>query len=130
MKSLASALLLALTVSSSVLATDDDHSQKKVFSVAVFPTLDASRLWVCLEKYQAENAVSLTLVSQQGEVLYQEVLMGKRSKHNACRQKFDISQLADGDYTFHIVAGTQKETITFHLATPTNPTPTRLVAIK
>lgn len=125
----ASALLLGVTLSSSVMAIDD-HTQKKVFAVAIFPTLDASKLWLCLEKYQAENTVKLTLVSQQGEVLHQEILMGKRSKNNACRQQFDISQLPDGDYTFQIVAGTQKETIVFHLATPAKQAPTRFIAIK
>ncbi len=128
-KSLASALFLTLALSSSVLATDD-HGQKKVFGVAVFPTVDASKLWVVMEKYQAESTVNLVLFDQYGDVLHQEILLGKRSKRNACRQQFDISQLPDGNYRFQITAGAQKEEISFQLGTPAKQEPTRLIAIK
>ncbi len=128
-KSLASALFLTVSLSSSVLATDD-HGQKKVFGVAVFPTIDASKLWVVLEKYQSENTVNLQLVNQRGDVLHQEILLGKRSRKNACRQQFDISQLPDGNYKFQITAGAQKEEIQFQLGTPARQEPTRLIAIK
>lgn len=128
-KSLASALFLTVALSSSVLATDD-NGQKKVFGVAVFPTVDASKLWVVMEKYQAETTVSLTLYDQYGGVLHQEILLGKRSKKNACRQQFDISQLPDGKYRFQVTAGNQKEEIPFQLGTPTKQEPTRLIAIK
>jgi hypothetical protein len=127
-KSLVSALFLTIALSSSVLATDD-HGQKKVFGVAVYPTVDASKLWVVLEKYQSESAVNLVLLDQYGGVLHQEILLGKRSKRNACRQQFDISQLPDGNYTFQITAGTQKEEIPFQLGTPAKQEPTRLIAI-
>ena len=127
-KSLASALFLTVALSTSVLAIDD-HGHKKVFGVAIFPTVDASKLWVVLEKYQAENTVNLQLVNQRGEVLHQEILLGKRSRQNACRQQFDISQLPDGNYTFQITAGNQKEEIPFQLGTPTRQEPTRLIAI-
>lgn len=128
-KSLANTLFLTVALSSAALAIDD-HGQKKAFSVAVFPTVDASKLWVVLEKHQAENTVNLQLVNQRGEVLHQEILLGKRSRQNACRQQFDISQLPDGNYMFQITAGTQKEEIPFQLGTPTKPEPTRLIAIK
>jgi hypothetical protein len=128
-KSLAGALLLTLVLSSSVLATDD-HGQKRVFGVAVFPTVDASKLWVVLEKYQSENTVNLVLLNQHGDVLHQEIVLGKRSRRNACRQQFDISQLPDGNYKFQITAGNQKEEISFQLGTPAKQQPTRLIAIK
>ena len=128
-KSLVSAFFLTVVLSSSVLAIDD-HGHKKIFGVAVFPTVDASKLWVVLEKYQAENTVSLQLLNQRGEVLHQEILLGKRSRQNACRQQFDISQLPDGNYTFQITAGNQKEEILFQLGTPARQEPTRLIAIK
>ena len=128
-KSLASALLLTVALSSSVLATDD-HGQKKVFGVAVFPTVDASKLWVVLEKYQSENTISLALLDQRGDVLHQEIVLGKRSKRNACRQQFDISQLPDGHYRFQITAGTQKEEIPFQLGTPAKQEPARLITIR
>jgi flagellar hook assembly protein FlgD len=128
-KSLVSALFLTVALYSPILAIDD-HGHKKVFGVAVFPTVDASKLWVVLEKYQSENTVNLQLVNQRGEVLHQEILLGKRSRQNACRQQFDISQLPDGNYKFQITAGTQKEEIQFQLGTPAKQEPTRLIAIK
>ena len=128
-KSLASALLLGLMFYSSSFAIDD-HSQKKKFSVAVFPAADASKLWLCLEKHQADQAVSLQLVNQQGDVLYQEVLLSKRSKKQSCHQKFDTSQLPDGNYTFRIVSGMYSEIVSFKLETPVIETPSRFIAIK
>ena len=128
-KLLASALFLTVALSSFAPATDD-HGHKKVFGVAVYPTTDALKLWVVLEKYQAENTVTLMLLDQRGDVLHQEILLGKRSRQNACRQQFDISQLPDGNYRFQITAGNQKEDIPFQLGTPAKQEPTRFIAIK
>jgi hypothetical protein len=132
-KLIASALLLSLTVSalSPVLAVDD-HTTKKAFAVAMFPAVDASKIWLCLEKYKPDEKVTLELVNEQGQVLFQEVVMGRgNKKKNACRQQFDMSQLSDGKYLFRIVAGSQKEEIAFKLATPTvaPALPTRLITM-
>ncbi|MBD2700570.1 hypothetical protein IC229_07985 [Spirosoma sp. BT702] len=132
-KMLASVLLLALTVSvSSPTLADDGQSQKKVFAAAVFPAADMTKMWFYLEKYKSENKVSLELIGQRGEVLYQETVLGKNSKRNTCRQQFDMSQLTDGNYTFRITAGTQVEEYTFKLSTPqeVKPAPSRHIAIK
>ena len=133
-KLLVSALFVSLTMS--VLSTalaGDDKSQAKVFAVAMFPAADASKLWLCLEKkYQLENKINLALVNEQGQVLFEEMVCGKKSKQNTFRQQFDMSQLGDGTYTFRISAGSQKEELTFKLSTPPLEAtqPTRLVAIK
>ena len=132
-KLLASALLLTLTVSvSSPGMTGDDKKQAKVFTAVVFPAADASKLWLCLEKYQSEPRITLALVNATGEVLYQETVSGRNSKQKAYRQQFDISELADGMYTFRILAGTQVEEHKVTLSTPVPETtqPTRLIAIK
>lgn len=131
-KLLASALLVALMASIASPTLADDHkSQSKVFSAAMFPAANTNKLWLCLEKYKSENRVDLTLISDKGEVLFQEVLCGKKNKQNAYRQQFDMSDLKDGNYTFRISAGTQKEEFSFKLTTPTVEAmqPTRLVAI-
>jgi hypothetical protein len=132
-KLLASALLLALTVSiSSPVLADDHHSQNKVFAAAMFPAANNSKLWLCLEKYKSESKINLTLVNERGDVLFQETVCGKNSKQNAYRQQFDMSELGDGTYTFRITAGSQKEERSFKLTTPTMEAiqPTRLIAIK
>ena len=134
-KTLAGAFLLALTVStlSPASASDDKHNKSnQAFAAAMFPAANASKLWLCLEKYQTENRVQLTLVNEKGDVLYDEIVSGKNSKRKTFRQQFDMNQLGDGNYTFRISAGSQTEEVTFKLATPNleDTTPTRLVAIK
>lgn len=132
-KLLASALLIAVMTSiSSPVSADDHKSQNKVFSAAMFPAANANKLWLCLEKYKAENKIDLMLISDKGEVLFQETLCGKNSKQNAYRQQFDMSELKDGNYTFRVTAGTQKEEFAFKLTTPAVEAiqPTRLIAIK
>ena len=132
-KSLASALFFALIVSvASPVLADDHHSPTKVFAVAMFPSADASKLWLHLEKYQSGNKVQLELVNERGFVLFSETLPGKSSKQNSYRQPFDVTQLSDGNYTIRISAGSQKEEISFKLSTPTVEaiTPNRLIAIK
>ncbi|GAB2578956.1 hypothetical protein [Spirosoma areae] len=131
-KLLAGALLaLSVTVSSPALA-DDDHSQTKVFAFTMFPALDPTKLWLCLEKYQPDEKIRLELVNEKGDCLFTETLPKKASKRNAYRQQFDMSQLGDGIYTFRVYAGSQKEERTFKLATPIveSPTPARVIAIK
>jgi hypothetical protein len=138
LKLLASALLLSLTVSvsSPVQAGDDktgdDKTQAKAFAAAMFPATAASKVWLCMDKYQKEKKVTLELLNEQGQVLFEEIVCGRNSKQKGYRQQFDMSQLADGNYTFRIAAGTQKEEFAFKLSTPTMQTiqPTRLIAIK
>lgn len=127
-KLLASAFLVTLTLSSSALA--DDNGQKKAFTAAVYPAADASKIWVCLEKYKTESEVNLELIDAEGKVLCHETVSYKNSKPNAYRQRFDISELSDGNYMFRISAGSQKEEISFKLATPATVTPNRFIAIK
>ncbi|MVM31600.1 hypothetical protein GO755_16250 [Spirosoma sp. HMF4905] len=130
-KFLASAFVFALTISASapVFATDG-HPQNKAFAAVVFPSINASKLWLCLEKYQSENKITLQLINERGDVLFNEILCGKNSKQNAFRQQFDMNELGDGNYTFRITAGDQKEDISIKLATPSLEAPTRLIAIK
>lgn len=132
-KLLASALLLTLTVSvSSPGMAGDDKIQAKVFTAVVFPAANTSKLWMCLEKYQSAPKITLSLVDAKGEVLFQETVSGRNTKKKAYRQQFDMSQLADGLYTFRVVAGTQVEEHKVTLSTPVPETtqPTRLIAIK
>jgi hypothetical protein len=132
-KLLASALLLALTATTSSPVLADDHkSQNKVFAAAMFPAAKNSKLWLCLEKYKSESKIDLTLVNERGDILFSEVVCGKNSKQNAYRQQFDMSELSDGTYTFRISAGDQKEERSFKLTTPSveDVQPTRLIAIK
>ncbi|MBN8823816.1 MULTISPECIES: hypothetical protein [unclassified Spirosoma] len=131
-KLLSSALLLALSVSVATPALAiDDHTNAKAFTAVMFPAADASKLWLCLEKYQSDNKVHLELVNERGDIVFDEIVVGKNNKRNTFRQQFDMSQLTDGAYTFRISAGSQTEEFSFKLATPSvESSPSRLVAIK
>ncbi|QMW00506.1 hypothetical protein [Spirosoma foliorum] len=130
-KLLASAFAVALTISTSTVSFATDGSPKqKAFAAVVFPSANASKIWVCLEKYQSENKITLQLVNQKGDVLFDEVICNKNSKDRAVRQQFDVNELGDGNYTFRITAGDQKEEISVKLATPSVEAPTRMIAIK
>ncbi|RIV22572.1 hypothetical protein DYU11_16300 [Fibrisoma montanum] len=118
-KSTIGALLVAMSVSVSSFAVDDDLTQKKSFGVAMFPAADPSKLWMCLEKYKPGSKIELQLTNEKGEVMFREVLPAKGGKKNGFRQQFDLSQIGDGRYTFRISDGIQTEERTFKLSTPT-----------
>lgn len=132
-KLLASALLFALSVSvSSPVRAGDDKIQAKAFAAAMFPATAASKVWLCMDKYQTEKKITLELLNEQGQVLFEEIVCSKNSKQKGYRQQFDMSELTDGNYTFRLMAGSQKEEFAFKLSTPTMQTiqPARLIAIK
>lgn len=129
----ASALLLTLSVLSALPGlSQDDYYTEKAFAVVMYPAAAESKLWLCLEQYKPGEKVSLELLDQKGQVVFNEKISGRARKRNVYRQQFDMSQLADGVYTFRISSVSQKEEHTFNLSTPTiqQTLPTRLIAIK
>ena len=131
-KFIATALALVLSVSvSSFALTTGDQPEKKAFAVAMFPANNVSKVWLCLEKYKADDKINVKLVNEKGEVLFNEALPSKGGKRNAYRQQFDLSDIGDGKYTFRISNGSQIEERTFKLATPTieQQLPTRLISM-
>ncbi|GAB3540481.1 hypothetical protein [Spirosoma fluminis] len=124
--------LLAATVSvSSPSMAQDDLTSKKAFTAVMFPAADASKLWLHLEKYKADETINLELMDAKGKVLYREKLPKKGGKTNCFRQQFDMSQIVDGRYTFRVSAGAQSQEMTFKLTTPTltEQLPIRLISM-
>ncbi|SFD33815.1 flagellar hook assembly protein FlgD [Spirosoma endophyticum] len=131
-KLIASALLLTISLSVSSFGKGQDDHLTKAFVAAMFPANNTSKLWLCLEKYKPEEKVTLEVVNEKGQVMFQEIVSGKSRKKSAIRQQFDMSEIPDGTYTFRVSAESQKEEFTFKLATPNLEVnqPIRLVAIK
>ncbi len=123
-------LAVSMSVSSPGMA-QDDVSEKKAFAAAMFPSADASKLWLHLQKYKLDERVNVELINERGQVMFRETLPRKSNKMNCFRQQFDLSQIGDGKYTFRVTAGTQTEEMTFKLATPTLEAqlPVRLISM-
>ena len=131
-KLIVSALLLTLSTSAAVsVLAKDGQPDAKVFAVTMFPAADASKLWLCLAKYQTDKRINVELIDARGQVLFQEQLPAKGSRKNTYRQQFDLSQIGDGTYTFRISSPTtQTEEITFKLTTPgVTEVPARLISL-
>ncbi|GAB3978826.1 hypothetical protein GCM10028806_42800 [Spirosoma terrae] len=118
-KVLASAFAFFVSVSvSSFGFAQGDQPEQKGFALAMFPSSQPSKVWLCLEKYKADNKISVQLVDENGQVMFQEALPTKGGKRNGYRQQFDLSDIKDGKYTFRITDGNQIEERTFKLSTP------------
>jgi hypothetical protein len=124
-------LVLGLLASLPAMSQDEYYSEK-TFAAVMYPAKEEPILWLCLEQYKTEEKITVQLVNEQGKVLFDEVLYGKVRERNAYRQKFDISELKDGKYTFRLSTASRKEEFIFDLSTPSlQPLqPTRLIAIK
>ena len=123
-------LLVSTSLPLSVLAQGDKPTGK-VFNATMFPAADGSKIWLCLEKYQADHKINVELLDKRGEVMFNEELPAKGGKKNTYRQRFDLSQIGDGTYTFRISsAKDQTEEMTFKLATPSlTEVPARLISL-
>ncbi|GAB3890208.1 hypothetical protein GCM10028825_26440 [Spirosoma agri] len=131
-KFIATAFVLVLSVSlSSFGLNTGDQPEKKAFAIAMFPAKKVSNVWLCLEKYKADDKINVELVNEKGEVMFNETLPTKGNQRNAYRQQFDLSEIGDGNYTFRISNGSQIEERTFKLATPAieQHQPTRLISM-
>ena len=130
------AILLSASISSFGHTLTDDPAkkpeQKASFAVAMFPANEQSKVWLCLEKYKSDDKIRIELRDAKGRMVFQEMLPAKGGRHNGFRQQFDLSDVEDGTYTFHISGGSQTEDITFKLSTPTleQQLPTRLISLR
>ena len=132
-KWMAGAWVLALSVSVSLAGPvqEGQAPTKKAFAAVMYPVSNACKVWLCLEKYQADAKIRDELINEQGQRLFRESLPAKGGKRNAFRQQFDLSQIGDGTYTLRISSNNQTEDLTFNVSTPSvEQLPARLVSLK
>lgn len=105
MKTLVTTLVCALALSSSAAFASDPTEDKKAkpLQMGVFTTKE-SKIQMAVRKGAGEKAV-ITLRDAKQNVIHEEVMSKKSEKFDA---RFDVSELAEGNYTLEVSAGKDK----------------------
>lgn len=129
-----SSIFVAFTVFTIASASPNDGtpSAQKSFAAVMYPAATASKVWLHLEKFKPTDKINVELYDERGKQLFRETLPQKAGKRNTYRQQFDLSEIADGKYTFRLSGGSQTEEVTFNLTTPSvvEQKATRFVSMK
>ncbi|WP_128545711.1 hypothetical protein [Larkinella soli] len=111
----ASALLLGSLLMISAPSFAQATLETKPFAVATYPSADPLKLWMAIQKNDAESKLFVQLVDQENRVLYSEYLPKKMKIY---RQRFDMAGLEDGIYTLRISNGSEMVEKSFRMKTP------------
>ncbi|MFN8346679.1 MAG: hypothetical protein U0X91_16880 [Spirosomataceae bacterium] len=105
MKTLVTTLVCALALSSSVAFASDPTEDKKAkpLQMGAFTTKEA-KIQMAVRKGAGEKAV-ITLRDAKQNVVHEEIMSKNSEKFDA---RFDVSALADGEYTLEVKAGKDK----------------------
>jgi hypothetical protein len=105
MKTIIASLVCALALSSSVAFASDPTEDKKAkpLQIGVFTTKE-SKIQMAVRKGAGEKAV-ITLRDAKQNVIHEEVMSKKSEKFDA---RFDVSELAEGNYILEVTAGKDK----------------------
>jgi hypothetical protein len=129
-----STLFVAFTIFTSASASPKDGAPaaQKSFVAVMYPASAASKVWLHLERFKPTDRINVELFDETGKKLFQEMLPRKAGQKNTYRQQFDLSEIADGTYTFRLSSGSQTEEMTFNLTTPSvvEQKATRFVSMK
>jgi hypothetical protein len=82
---------------------------------AVFPAADPLKLWMVVAKEDHRASVKVELLNAKNQVLHEEVVGAWQQKF---RQRFDLSDMPDGRYTFRISDGHTVQERVFKLSSP------------
>lgn len=105
MKTLATTLVCALALSSTVAFASDPTEDKKAkpLQIGAFATKD-SKIQMAVRKGVGEKAI-ITLRDAKQNVIHEEIMGKKLEKFDA---RFDVSALAEGEYTLEVTSGKEK----------------------
>jgi hypothetical protein len=125
-------LVFAVFTMASAGPKDGAPAAQKSFAAVMYPAAAASKVWLHLEKFKPTDKINVELFDETGKKLFQETLPRKAGQKNTYRQQFDLSEIADGRYTFRLSSGSQTEEMTFNLTTPSvvEQKATRFVSMK
>ncbi len=126
---LSKALMLGMTASSLVLGQGSPYYEEKRFAISMYPAAEPSKLWLNIERATLLGQIRVDVCDRTGHVLFSELLPKKSAKFH---QRFDLSAIGDGTYTFVITDGVQRQEQTFKLSTPgfQEQLPQRLITLK
>ena len=103
-KTFAIAALSAVSLISNANNGGVSPTKSKTFEVGMYQSVNTLKMNVMIEKSSDKN-LSVVLKDEKGNVLYNErVTKGAKSYHG----KYDLSELADGKYTFEFIKGDEK----------------------
>ncbi|KAA9353717.1 hypothetical protein [Larkinella humicola] len=74
----------------------------KPFVAATYPSANPLKLWVTIQKNDPKSKIIVRLRDQNNRVLFAQTMPRNLDKY---RQRFDMSEMADGAYTFQITNG-------------------------
>jgi hypothetical protein len=108
MKNLVKTFVIAALSTVSLISNGADNNstptKSKTFEVGMYQSVNTLKMNVMIEKSTDKN-LSVALKDEKGNVLYNErVTKGTKSYHG----KYDLSELADGKYTFEFTKGDEK----------------------
>jgi hypothetical protein len=108
MKNLVKTFAIAALTAMSFISNATDNSlaptKSKTFEVGMYQSVNTLKMNVLIEKSTDKN-LTVTLKDEKGNILYNEKLGKKAKKYHG---KYDMSELADGKYTFEFTKGDEK----------------------
>jgi hypothetical protein len=129
MKTIAQTLLAALLLAAPALSstakannradepttTNNVVTTTNTFRVAVYGAAKPMTIKVVVDK-QMPQSMTIRVVDQRGTTL-EEQTIGRRQ--GTFQYRFDLSELADGNYSVEVISGTDKSSYPITLTTPT-----------
>lgn len=104
------------------------YEERPRLEAVVYPAADPLKLWVAVEKEDLTANLRIELLDSRNRPLHTEIV-GRRM--NKVCQRFDLSQMPDGRYTFRITDGNTVQERAFKLSSPglQEQLPSRLVTL-
>jgi hypothetical protein len=99
--------IVALTVVSFISNAIDNTTaptKSKTFEVGMFQSVNTLKMNVMIKKSTDKN-LWVVLKNEKGEILYNERVTKNTTSYHG---KYDLSELADGKYTFEFTKGDEK----------------------
>ena len=117
--------LSAVSLISNGAVNNTAPTKLNTFEVGMYQSVNTMKMNVMIKK-SADKSLSVVLKDEKGNVLYSErVTKGTECYHG----KYDLSELADGKYTFEFIKGDEKVIKEVNLSSEAPTESSRLIAI-
>lgn len=109
-------------------STEAYYEEKPRLEAVVYPAAAPLKLWMNVEKEDPRARIKVELFDAQNHLLHSQTYNARVNRFN---QKFDLSNMPDGRYTFRITDGNSVRERTFKLSSPglQEQLPNRLVTL-
>lgn len=110
----ASALLLGAFLFVGTTSFAQAITDNQPFQVATYPSANPLKVWMNIQNNDPKSKIVVRLRDQENRILFSESMPRNLDKY---RQRFDMSEMADGAYTFQITNGKEVIEKSFQLKT-------------